>query len=239
MLTVSGFKTPTKVNVHGFLTVNGEKMSKSRGTFILAKTYLETLDPAFLRYYYASKLSGKMDDLDLSLDDFLYKVNSDVVGKVVNIGSRLGAIVHKKLSGSLTTVDPDGHALLEQIRATQSDIEVAYEALDYHKAMRQIMACADLANQYIDQSAPWQVAKEDPEKATQLCTTGLNALRYLMIYLKPVLPTIASGVETFLNISPLAWGDIETVLEDHEINLYQHLASRLTADDLKGLVKSK
>lgn len=238
MLDVGKFSMPKKVNVHGFLTVNGEKMSKSRGTFILASTYLKHLDPEFLRYYYASKLSNTMEDLDLSLDDYTHKINADVLGKVINIGSRLGSIVYKKLDASLSSCDESGVSLLKSILASKESISQLYETLEFNKAMKEIMKCADLANQYIDTNAPWSLVKEDSEAARKVCTTGLNAFRYLLIYLKPVLPLIVEKCESFLNISPLTWKDLDTLLESHTINKYSHVASRLDRQEVEKLIEN-
>lgn len=234
MLEVSGFKQPTKINVHGFLTVNGEKMSKSRGTFITAKQYLDELDPQFLRYYYAAKLSSAVEDIDLSFEDFVNRVNADVVNKFINIGSRLGSILYKKCEAKITSLDETGQSLIDQITASKDSIATHYEALDTHKAMRAIMELADICNQYIDQNAPWELAKTDTEKAAQVCSTGLNAFKHLATYLKPVIPKIVDGIERYLNIEPLTWDSLTTQLEaGHEINKYQHLAKRLDLDLVK------
>lgn len=227
MLMVGGYTLPSKVNVHGFLTVNGEKMSKSRGTFIKAKDFAARVNPEFLRYYYASKLSDTLEDIDLNLEDFVYKINSDVLGKVINIGSRLGSILTKKLTGKLTTPDEDGNRLLAELSARQEEIAQLYDQLKFQKAMRDIMALADKANKYIDEKAPWELVASDPEKAVQVCTTGLNAFKILMAYLKPVLPGITAGAEGFLNISPLTWENATELLHDHAVNPYEHLAKRL------------
>jgi methionyl-tRNA synthetase len=237
MLSVAGFSLPNKVHIHGFLTVNGEKMSKSRGTFISAKQCLEYINPEFLRYYYAAKLSPGIDDIDLSFEDFTNRVNADVVNKLVNIGSRLGAIVFKRLDAKLTTIDADGQALIEAVRAAKDQVAEYYENLEYNKAMRLIMELAGKANQYIDEKAPWAVVKEDAEKAAQICTAGLNVLRCLAIYLKPVIPQIVLGIESFLNIESLQWGDLEASLENHTINKYQHLAQRVELSEVAGLIK--
>ncbi|MFA6282095.1 MAG: methionine--tRNA ligase, partial [Candidatus Omnitrophota bacterium] len=170
MLMVSGFATPTKINVHGFLTVNGEKMSKSRGTFLNASDYLKYLDPEFLRFYYAAKLGPAVDDLDFNLTDFVFRVNSDVLGKVVNIGSRLGKIVNKKLNNTLSEIDPKGAAILEVMRNTLPKIADYYETLDCNKAMREIMPLADMINKYINDTAPWELVKTDEKKAREACT---------------------------------------------------------------------
>ncbi|MCK9573061.1 MAG: methionine--tRNA ligase, partial [Candidatus Omnitrophica bacterium] len=179
MLMISGFSTPTKVNIHGFLTINGEKMSKSRGTFINAADYLKHVDPELLRYYYAAKLGPAVDDLDLNLSDFVFRINSDVLGKVVNIGSRLGKIVNKKLNNTLGEIDEQGVNILDEIRKALPRIAQFYETLDYNKAMREIMPLADIVNKYINDTAPWELIKTDEKKAQSVCTTGLNGL-YLL-----------------------------------------------------------
>lgn len=227
MLMVSDFRLPTAIHIHGFLTINGEKMSKSRGTFINARDYLNNLDPEFLRYYYASKLSASIDDIDINWEDFVLKVNSDVVNKVINIASRLGAVVNKKLNGKLTQPDPEGLTLIKQIKSGEATIKEAYENFEFKQAMKTIIGFADETNKYIDTKAPWDVVKTNPEEAARICTSGLNAFRLIMIYLKPVLPRITAGAEKYLNIKPLAWEDLNTTIADHPINPYEHLAKRL------------
>ena len=238
MLMTSGFSLPTKVNIHGFLTVNGTKMSKSRGTFINASTYLEHLNPEFLRYYYAAKLTSSIDDLDLSMEDFVFKVNADVVNKVINIGSRLGSIVYKKLDAKFSVPDKEGQKLVDEIRAAKDSIANAFENLEYAKATRKIMALADSANKYIDTTAPWAVVKEDTEKARQICAAGLNALKLIICYLKPVIPKITEGVERFLNIPPLSWQDLDSDLANHTINKYEHLAQRIDQEQANKVLAS-
>jgi methionyl-tRNA synthetase len=228
MLKVSQFKLPDHIHVHGFLTINGEKMSKSRGTFITAKTYLQHLNPEFLRYYYAAKLSDTVEDVDLNLTDFVNRVNADIVNKFINIASRLASILVKKCNATIVEPTPEGKALLETI-VTQSDtIYTLYSTLETHKAMRAIMDLADLTNQFIDTNAPWDQVKTDPHLAAQTASTGLTALKHLATYLKPVIPTIVEGIEGFLNILPLTWDSLKTPLEPgHMVNPYQHLAARL------------
>jgi methionyl-tRNA synthetase len=227
LLMVGGYQLPTNVHVHGFLTVNGEKMSKSRGTFINASEFAEAFNPEFLRYYFASKLSPSIDDIDLNFEDFVFKVNAEVVNKIVNIASRLGAIVHKSCGGVLSTPDPIGGGLLNEVEAAGERIGMLFEALEYHKATREIMGLADRVNQYIDTQAPWSVAKTDPDTARQICTSGLNALRLFAIYLKPILPQLVAGVEAFLGIEPLYWSDLNTRITQCPINPYTHLAQRV------------
>lgn len=232
MLHVGGYNLPEKVNVHGFLTVNGEKMSKSRGTFILARDFADKINPEFLRYYYAAKLSDGLDDIDLNMDDFLVKINSDVLGKFINIGSRLGSILNKKLDGKLSTVSEEGRSLLSDIREKSEEIKMSYDCLDYNKAMRLVMSAADLANRYIDEKAPWSVLKTDTDLARSICTDGLNAFYYLSIYLQPVLPSIADHISTFLSAPNNSWSYLETHLENQSIMPYQHLAQRLQKEDI-------
>ena len=195
MLKSAGFNLPTKVHIHGFLTVGGEKMSKSTGTFVMAATYLKHLDPAYLRYYYAAKLGPRTDDLDLNLEEFVNKVNADLVGKVVNLASRTAKFAHKL--GLAATYPDDGH-LFSDAAAAGDDIAAAYEACDYNRAMRSIMELADRANAYIDTQEPWTLAKQtDPtERLRDVCTVGLNLYRQLAIYLAPVLPRLADQTGT-------------------------------------------
>jgi methionyl-tRNA synthetase len=235
MLTVAGFSLPKHIQVHGFLRINGEKMSKSRGTFINARQYSEQLNPELLRYYYASKLSKSVEDIDLNFEDFVFKVNADVVNKVINIGSRLGSIVYKKLDAELTVPDEEGELILSKIRNAEPQIKNHYEDFEFSKAMRAIMSLADDVNKYIDTKAPWSVVKEDTAAASKICTTGLNALKLLTCYLKPVMPIISEGVEQFLNIEPLTWKDLEKTLENHKVNKYVHLAQRLDLEQVEKI----
>jgi methionyl-tRNA synthetase len=236
MLHVAEFQTPHHVHVHGFLTVNGEKMSKSRGTFILASSYLEQgLNPEYLRYYYASKLSASVEDIDLNFDDFIQRVNSDVVNKFVNIGSRLGAIVRKKLDLKLSTPDAEGETLLAEMRQSIPVVADLYDARETNKAMREIMRLADLANQYIDQKAPWTVVKTDEEHARAICTSGLNALAILSGLLSPVMPVLSSKVASFLGITDTSWDAIGTLISDREIAPFERMADRVDADQVASL----
>ena len=236
MLNLSGFRTPTRVQVHGFITINGEKMSKSKGTFITARDYLEHLSPEYLRYYYASKLSNSVSDMDINLEDFQQKVNADLVGKVVNIASRCAGFIHKQFDGTLSQqVETPLFAL---IAAKHEAIAELYEQCEYSKAMREIMALADQANQFIAEEAPWQLIKSDDtrERAHQVCSDGLNLFRLLMIYLKPVLPALAARAETFLNVAPLKWQDHVSQLTGHRINPFNPLLARLEAKQVEALV---
>jgi len=232
LLMAGDFQLPTRVHVHGFLTVNGEKMSKSRGTFITAAHFAEHINPEYLRYYLMSKCNGGMDDIDLSLEDFVTKTNAEVVNKVVNIGSRLGSIVTKKREGKLTSPNADGHTLLDEIRSKAAEIAAHYEAMNYLKVTREVMALADQLNVYIDTSAPWHLVQTDPPAADAVCATGLNGLRYLSVYLAPLMPILTQGIADFLQVATPLWTDLDVVLTEHPIAPYQHLAQRL---DLKAV----
>lgn len=228
MLEGAGYRKPTALNVHGFLTVNGEKMSKSRGTFIKARTYLDHLAPEYLRYYFASKLGRGVDDLDVNLDDFVQKVNSDLVGKVVNIASRCAGFVHKGNDGVLVTANAAPELTQAFLDATPSIAE-AYEVRDFARAMREIMALADRANAWIAEKAPWSLAKQEGrgDEVQAVCAVGINLFRQLIIFLKPVLPELAREAERFLNVEPLSWDDHATWLADHRLNPFQALMTRI------------
>jgi methionyl-tRNA synthetase len=208
----AGYRTPSKVFAHGFLTVDGAKMSKSRGTFITAESYLaQGLDPEWLRYYYAAKLSSSMEDIDLNLDDFIARVNSDLVGKFVNIASRAAGFIVKRFAGQLCTCDESLPAI-QAIRARRGVIADHYEAREFSKAIREIMALTDVANQYVDSVKPWELARQEGrENELQVaCTNALNLFRLLAILLKPVLPALAARAEAFLNVAPFVWDDGDT-----------------------------
>ncbi len=226
MLKTAGFSLPKRVQVHGFLTVNGEKMSKSRGTQIQASTYLEHLDPEHLRYYYATKLNGHGDDLDLDLDDFVQKVNSDLVGKVVNLASRSARFIKQV---GLAPEYPDDGGLFATAAAAASEIAAAYEQFDFARAMRQIMALADRANEYIDQKQPWTLRKQAGKEAEvqAICTVCLNLYRQLVIYLQPVLPRLAEGSARLLEASTNSWADAQTPTLGHAIGAFEHLTARV------------
>ncbi|UVM39895.1 methionine--tRNA ligase [Pseudomonas sp. B21-017] len=228
MLEGAGFRKPTGINVHGYLTVNGQKMSKSRGTFIKARTYLDHLSPEYLRYYYAAKLSRGVDDLDLNLEDFVQKVNSDLVGKVVNIASRCAGFIHKGNAGVLVA----GNAapeLTEAFLAAAPSIAEAYEARDFARAMREIMGLADRANAWIADKAPWSLNKQEgkQDEVQAICALGINLFRQLVIFLKPVLPLLAADAEAFLNVAPLTWNDHATLLSNHQLNEFKPLMTRI------------
>ncbi|WP_206953538.1 methionine--tRNA ligase [Trinickia acidisoli] len=239
MLEFAGYRTPTNVFAHGFLTVDGAKMSKSRGTFITANSYIETgLNPEWLRYYFAAKLNATMEDLDLNLDDFQARVNSDVVGKYVNIASRAAGFLIKRFDARVQD-SAMHHPLLATLRAAIPQIAAHYEAREYSRAVRQAMELADAVNGYVDTAKPWDQAK-DPANATLLHETvsvSLEAFRLLSIALKPVLPTLAAKVEAFLGIAPLAWSDAETPLSSKQpIDAYQHLMTRIDAKQIEALI---
>ncbi|MGF1642599.1 MAG: methionine--tRNA ligase [Thiotrichales bacterium] len=239
MLHAGGFRTPTAVYCHGFLTVNGQKMSKSRGTFIKARTYLDHLDPEYLRYYFAAKLGAGVDDIDLNLEDFQARVNSDLVGKLVNIASRCAGFITKRFDGRLAAelAEP---ALYGEFVAAGASIAARYDAREYSQAMREIMALADRANHYIDERKPWVLIK-DPDHASAahaVCSMGLNLFRALIVYLKPVLPITAANSERFLGLDPQSWSDLETPLLDHAIESYTPLLTRIESDKLTAIVES-
>jgi methionyl-tRNA synthetase len=235
----AGYRTPSKVFAHGFLTVDGSKMSKSRGTFITATSYLALgLDPEWLRYYYAAKLGSSMEDIDLNLDDFIARVNSDLVGKFVNIASRSAGFIVRKFGGRLCTCDESLPAI-QAIRERRRPIAEHYEAREFGKAIREIMALTDLANQYVDSVKPWELARQ-PGREGELqaaCSNALNLFRLLAILLKPVLPALAAKTEAFLNVAPLLWDDTATVLAaGHVINTYQHLLTRVDKQQIDALL---
>lgn len=239
MLTSAGYRTPTAVYAHGFLTVDGTKMSKSRGTFVNARTYLEHLDPEYLRYYLAAKLSSGIDDLDLNLDDFVQRVNSDLVGKVVNIASRCAGFIDKGFEGRLADA-PDAPELIAGIQQAKDEITRHFDQREYGKAVRLIMALADKANQYINDKQPWVIARGDPQSSElqAICSTGINAFRLLICYLKPVLPLMAARAEEFLGVKPLQWSDIDTQLSGHRINRFKPLMTRVEADKVQAMINA-
>ncbi|SJN26775.1 Methionyl-tRNA synthetase [Pseudoalteromonas sp. JB197] len=237
MLEGANFRKPTNVFAHGFVTVNGEKMSKSKGTFIKARTYLDNLNPEYLRYYYAAKLSGGIVDLDLNLEDFAQRVNSDLVGKVVNIASRCAGFITKKFDGKLsaTVMQPQ---LLKEFQAAAPSITAHYENREFSRAIREIMALADKANQFIDAAAPWVLIKDETkqQEAHEVCSLGLNLFRVLITYLKPVLPEMADNVEAFLN-DDLAWDGVQNALVSHPINKFKPLMQRVEMDKVNKMVE--
>ena len=239
MLSGANFRTPSAVFAHGFLTVNGEKMSKSRGTFIKARTYLEHLNPEYLRYYFAAKLTSGIDDLDLNFDDFSQRVNSDLVGKVVNIASRCSGFIKKRFDGTLSANNPEPELFKQFVDANES-IADCYEKREFGKAMREIMALADKANQYIDEKKPWIIAKEEGKDAElhDVCSMGINLFRLLVAYLKPVLPVLSGNAESFLNIPSQDWPALAEPLLDHKINKFKPLMTRVDADKIAAIVEA-
>ncbi len=238
VLHSAGLRAPTAIYVHGFLTVNGTKMSKSRGTFINAGTYLEYLDAEYLRYYFAAKLSSTVDDIDLNLEDFVQRVNSDVVGKIVNIASRCAGFLRKGFDNRLTAVCAE-QQLVEDFIARGDVIADLYEQREYNKAMREIVALADRANQYIDEKKPWVLAKRDgaEQEVHDVCSVGVNLFRVIMTYLKPVLPVMAEKAEAFLNCS-LDWTSLEAPLAGHELTKFKPLLTRIDSKQVAAMVEA-
>lgn len=238
MLEGAGFRKPTKVNVHGYVTVNGAKMSKSKGTFIKASTYLNHLDPECLRYYYAAKLNSRIDDLDLNLDDFVARVNADVVNKLVNLASRNAGFIAKRFDGKLaaTCVEPELYAEFANASASISE---AYEAREFSRAIREIMALADKANRYVDEKAPWVLAKQEGADAElqAVCSVGINLFRVLMAYLKPVMPLLAERAEVFLG-ETLTWDGVALPLTNHQLTPFKALFSRIEPAKIEAMIEA-
>ncbi|MEZ8143133.1 methionine--tRNA ligase [Enterovibrio norvegicus FF-33] len=238
MLEGSGFRKPTNVFVHGYVTVNGAKMSKSKGTFVKASTYLKHLDPECLRYYYTAKLNNRIDDLDLNLDDFVQRVNSDIVNKVVNLASRNAGFIAKRFDGKLSAECAEPELYAEFAGAVER-IGDMYEKREFSRAVREIMALADKANQYVDEKAPWVVAKEEGKDAElqAICSMGINLFRVLMAYLKPVMPELALRTEAFLN-ETLTWEGIAQPLTDHTVSPFKALFSRIDPKHVEAMVET-
>jgi methionyl-tRNA synthetase len=238
VLQGAGYRTPSSVYAHGFLTVNGQKMSKSRGTFIKARTYLDNLNPEYLRYYYAAKLGPTIEDIDLNLDDFIARVNSDLVGKLVNIASRCAGFIGKRFDGELSGALPD-EALFAEFGAASQTIAAHYEKREYSKAMRVIMALADKANRYIDDHKPWVMAKDDAKlpDVQLVCTQGLNMFRSLIIYLAPVIPVVAQGSREFFNEERWQWNDAATPLLGKTIRKFKPLLGRIEAKQVEQMIE--
>jgi len=235
MLKAAGFSLPRMVHIHGFLTVNGEKMSKTKGTFVRAATYLKHLNPAYLRYYYASKLTPKLDDIDMNLDEFVNKVNSDLVGKVVNLASRSARFVE---ATGLAAKYPDDGGLFASAAAAAGEIAAAYDACDYNRAMRGVMALADQANKYVEERAPWNLRK-DPARSAEVqdvCTVALNLFRQLVVYLAPVLPSLARQTRELLNCPIARWDESQTPLIGTKVNRFEHLMKRVEEAQVKAMI---
>ena len=238
MLHAAGYQGPTKVFVHGFLTVNGEKMSKSRGTFVSARTYLDHLDPAFLRYYYACKINNTTDDIDLNLDDFAQRVNSDLVGKITNLASRGAQMLGKRLDGRLGRLDAEGRALVDAARSRAGAVAALYEARKFSQIPVEVCKIADSANEYFDRHAPWKTIKTDPEATRPVLTAVLNLFRVLAIYLSPILPAYAGKAAKLFGESAWSWDSLGETLEDRPIGAYEYLAQRVEADAIAAMVEA-
>ena len=239
LLKSADFRSPDQVFVHGHVMVNGEKMSKSKGTFIAARVYLNHLDPQFLRYYYATKINGGIDDLDLNFNDFSSRVNSDLIGKIVNLASRGAQMLTKKMDGVMSTPDEVGLILLKNILEHSDAIAKYYDTRDFSKATTMIREMAELTNKYFDDKAPWKTIESDPVDTKQVVTTTLNAFRMLAIYLKPVLPKMSQQVAELLNEKPYQWSDLKTTLTNHKIKDYIHLAQRVEAEKITSMIEEQ
>lgn len=239
LLKSADFKSPTKVNVHGHVMVNGEKMSKSKGTFISARVYLNHLDSQYLRYYYATKINGGIDDLDLNFDDFTSRVNSDLVGKIVNLASRGAQMLGKKMDSKLSEPDQDGLKLLAHLTAQKNIIADHYDQRDFSKATTAIRELAEMTNKYFDDKAPWKTLETDPVTTKQVLTTTLNAFRKIAIYLQPVLPQMAEQTAQLLKEKSYSWDDVETNLTEQPIAEYTHLAQRVDAEKIKAMIEEQ
>ncbi len=236
MLHAAGFKGPNKVFVHGFLTVNGEKMSKSKGTFVNARTYLDNLPPEALRYYYAAKLGGTTDDMDLNLSDFVQRVNSDLVGKITNIASRGGQMLQKKLGGVLGSLDDEGRALVGKCREAGDTIAKFYEERRFNQVVVEICRLADAANEYFDRREPWKTVKTDPEATRVTLTAALNAFRLIAIYLKPVLPAYADKAMALFGETEWNWASLAETRENCALGPYEYLASRIDSKQVDAMI---
>ena len=239
MLHFSGHRAPTGVYAHGFLTVDGQKMSKSRGTFITAKSYLEQgLNPEWMRYYIAAKLNSKIEDIDLNLQDFISRVNSDLVGKYVNIAARASGFLAKRFEGRLK--DVSGSALLAKLAAESDTIAEQYENREYARALRDIMALADVVNEYVDANKPWELAKQEgqDERLHEVCSELINAFTMLTAYLAPVLPKVAENAAKFLNLEAITWANTRETLGEHAINKYEHLMQRVEQKQVDDLIEA-
>ncbi len=239
MLHFSGHRAPTGVYAHGFLTVDGQKMSKSRGTFITAKSYLEQgLNPEWMRYYIAAKLNSKIEDIDLNLQDFISRVNSDLVGKYVNIAARASGFIAKRFEGRLK--DVSGSALLAKLAAESNNIAEQYENREYARALRDIMSLADIVNEYVDANKPWELAKQEgqDERLHEVCSELINAFTMLTAYLAPVLPKVAENAAKFLNLEAITWANTRETLGEHAINKYEHLMQRVEQKQVDDLIEA-
>jgi methionyl-tRNA synthetase len=237
MLKTAGYNLPREVFVHGMLTVNGEKMSKSKGTSVSARKYLEHLDPMYLRYYYACKINGNLHDVDLNLEDFASRVNSDLIGKITNLGSRGAQMLGKSLESRMGSLNGDALKLVELAQSKSEEIAAHYEKRDFGKAITEIRGLADEANRYFDERAPWKLIKTDPEATREVLTSILNVFRLLTIYLKPILPKYADRVAQLMNEQPYMWSDVTRQLTNHQISDYQHLAIRIEIPKIQQMIE--
>lgn len=239
MLESANFRKPTAIFTHGYLTINGQKMSKSRNTFILARDYLKHLDPEYLRYYFAAKLGTGIDDIDLNFTDFMQRVNSDLVGKVINIASRSAGFINKNFNGMLADNLTAPELFVEGLELAEKISEL-YEKRDFNNAVRHMMHLADITNQYIDEKKPWSLIKQNPKDITvqNICTTSLNLFRLLMIFLKPILPKLVMNAESFLQVSPLTWENRKNPLLNHKITEFKPLMQRIDIKDIEPLLSS-
>lgn len=238
MLKVGGFRGPTKVFVHGFLTVNGEKMSKSKGTFISARTYLDNLDPMYLRFYYACKLGGTTDDIDLNLEDFVFRVNSDLVGKITNLASRGAQMLHKNFDGMAGEMDDEGHVIWREACEKADDIADFYERREFGQVLTAVREIAEETNKYFDMKTPWTLVKTDPDAARRVLTSIVNIFRVMAIYLKPILPDYADKVAKLLGEEPYTWDDISKEFENRSVGKYEYLAVRVDPEKVKAMVEA-
>jgi methionyl-tRNA synthetase len=237
MLIGAGFKTANKLFIHGFLTVNGQKMSKSRGTSIKASTYLKHLNPEYLRYYYASKLTDGIEDIDLNTEDFINKINSDLVGKLANLASRSVPMITKKFNAQIGRLDDQGRTLIRKLAAAKEQIIENYENLNYAAVVRTITSLADESNRYVEQNQPWATIKTDLDRTQTTLTAIINAVKILTIYLKPILPEYAKKVQEFLNVGEQKFADVDTVLENHKIKDYPRLVERVDEEKVKAMIE--
>ena len=236
MLKCSGYRTPDQIYVHGFLTVNGEKMSKSKGTFVRARTYLDHLDPMYLRFYYGCKLNSTLNDVDLNMEDFVQRVNSDLIGKITNLASRGAQMLGKKLDGRMGDLDEEGLALVKSAQARSEEIAQHYQNRDFNRAVQAIREIADEANRYFEHKEPWKTLKVDQEGTRLVLTAVLNVFRTLAIYLKPILPEYVAKVEVLFCEKGWKWNDAQVILKQHNIASFEHLAQRMDVDVVQKMV---
>ncbi len=237
MLKNAGYKTPNHVFVHGYLTVNGVKMSKSKGTFVMARTFLNHLEPMYLRYYYGAKLNSGQDDVDLNFDDFCGRVNSELVGKITNLASRGAQMLQKHIDGRMGEMTPKGRSLWQQSLDKGDEIARHYENRDFAKGVNEVRALADEANKYFDGIAPWNLIKQDVEETRRVLTDTLNLFRVLAVYLKPIIPSYVEKVEKLFNEEPYSWKSRETCLENRELAVFEHLAVRVKKESLADIIE--